>query len=47
MSNGLAEQELDLPVQAPQFVVRHALDRVQEVAVHTQEEGFALGHDQV
>ena len=45
MADRLAEQELDLPVQAPQLVVRHALDRVQEVAVHTQEERLTLGHD--
>jgi hypothetical protein len=39
------EQVLDLGVEAAEVVVRPALDRVQEVAVHTQEEGLPLSHE--
>jgi hypothetical protein len=40
-----AKQELDLGVEAAQVIVRPTLDRVQEVAVHAQEEGLPLSHD--
>ena len=38
------QQELDLRVEAAQVVVGPALDRVEHVAVHPQQEGLALGH---
>ena len=40
----LAQQELDLPVEAAQVVLRPALDRVAEVAVDAQQERLPLRH---
>ncbi len=41
----LAQQELDLAVQAAQLIVGPALDRVEQLAVHTQEERLPFCHD--
>jgi hypothetical protein len=38
------QQELDLSVQAAQFVVCPALNGVENVAIDSQQEGFAFGH---
>jgi len=40
------EQELDLPVQAADVVIRPALERLEERRVETKEKGFAF-HFQV
>ena len=45
-SQRLAQDELDLDVDAAQFVIRPFLDRVIDVLPDPQREGFALSHDQ-
>jgi hypothetical protein len=39
-----AEDELDLPVQAAQVVVRPALEGVEDVAIDPQQKRFPLSH---
>jgi hypothetical protein len=40
-----AQEELDLGIEAAQVVVGPALDRVQQVAVHAQEEWLPFSHN--
>jgi hypothetical protein len=41
---GLAQQKLDLPVQAPQVVRRPLLQGAEKGGVDAKKEGLALGH---
>ena len=43
-SQRIAQDELDLRVEAAQIVVRPALHRVEHGAVDPQEEGLPFGH---
>jgi hypothetical protein len=43
-AQGVAQDELDLRVEAAQIVVRPPLYRIQNGAVDPQEKGFPLGH---
>jgi hypothetical protein len=38
------QDELDLPVQAAQVVVRPALERIEDVPVDAQQKGFTFSH---
>lgn len=41
----LAQDELDLPVEAAQIVIRPPLDGVQQLAIHAEEEWFSVSHE--
>ena len=41
----LPQQVLDLPIEAPQVVVRPSLQGVDDLAVDPQEKGLSVRHD--
>jgi hypothetical protein len=40
-----SKQELDLPVEAAQIVIRPAMHRLEQLRVDAKQERFAFSHD--